>query len=162
MAGVSFCPSATGARTLSAASTGREGEKPREAVEDVFRRTEIRAPPDGTVVDLQVHTPGGVITPGERLHDIVPSCDRLVVEARVDLPPDIPGGPSAVNWSHVVAPRSRQGLVGNSSRSWRSDSFFPGEATRSGAPPSAVLPVHFSPHFPSNPDIPCHERAILL
>ncbi len=59
-----------------------------KAAEDVFRRTEIRAPLDGTVVDLQVHTLGGVIAPGERLLDIVPSGDRLVIEARVD-PADI-------------------------------------------------------------------------
>ena len=59
-----------------------------KAAEDVLRRTEIRAPLDGTVVDLQVHTPGGVIAPGERLLDIVPSGERLVVEARVD-PGDI-------------------------------------------------------------------------
>ncbi len=59
-----------------------------KAAEDVLRRTEIRAPLDGTVVDLQVHTLGGVIAPGERLLDIVPSGVRLVVEARVD-PGDI-------------------------------------------------------------------------
>ena len=59
-----------------------------KAAEDVLRRTEIRAPLDGTVVDLQVHTAGGVIAPGERLLDIVPSGERLVVEARVD-PGDI-------------------------------------------------------------------------
>jgi HlyD family type I secretion membrane fusion protein len=59
-----------------------------KAAEDVLRRTEIRAPLDGTVVDLQVHTRGGVIGPGARLLDIVPSGERLVVEARVD-PGDI-------------------------------------------------------------------------
>ena len=35
-----------------------------------------------------MHTPGGVVAPGEKLLDIVPSDDRLVVEARVD-PQDI-------------------------------------------------------------------------
>jgi HlyD family type I secretion membrane fusion protein len=58
------------------------------AATDVRGRTEIRAPQDGTVVGLSVHTPGGVIAPGERLLDIVPSGDRLIVEARVD-PQDI-------------------------------------------------------------------------
>ena len=43
---------------------------------------------DGTIVGLQVHTPGGVIAPGEPLMDIVPSGERLVIEARVD-PNDI-------------------------------------------------------------------------
>jgi HlyD family secretion protein/epimerase transport system membrane fusion protein len=54
------------------------------AAEDVVARTGIRAPLDGVVVGLKVHTPGGVIAPGERLMDIVPSGDRLVVEAQVD------------------------------------------------------------------------------
>ena len=58
------------------------------AAEDVLRRTEIRAPQAGTVVGLQVHTVGGVIGPGTPLLDIVPSGDRLVIEAHVD-PMDI-------------------------------------------------------------------------
>ena len=70
------------------------------AAEDVLKRTEITAPLPGTIVDLQVHTPGGVIGPGERLMDIVPSGERLVVEARID-PNDIdvvhPGLAALVN-----------------------------------------------------------------
>jgi len=50
---------------------------------DVLQRTDIRAPLAGTVVGLQVHTLGGIIAPGEPLLDIVPSGERLVVEARV-------------------------------------------------------------------------------
>ncbi len=58
------------------------------AAKDVLSRIEIRAPQDGAVVNLQVHTPGGVIAPGEPLLDIVPLDVRLIVEARVD-PKDI-------------------------------------------------------------------------
>lgn len=58
------------------------------AAEDVLNRTEIRAPLDGTVVNLQVHTAGGVIAPGAPLMDIVPADDRLVIDAQVD-PGDI-------------------------------------------------------------------------
>ena len=58
------------------------------ASEDKLIRTEIRAPIGGTIVNLQVHTPGGVIAPGAPLLDIVPSDDSLVIEARVD-PGDI-------------------------------------------------------------------------
>ena len=58
------------------------------AAEDVLARTEIRAPLDGTVVDLQVHSAGGVIASGAPLLDIVPREERLVVEARID-PKDI-------------------------------------------------------------------------
>ena len=63
------------------------------AAEDVMRRTEIRAAQDGTIVNLQVHTPGGVIAPGAPLMDIVPSGDTLIIEARVD-PRDI----DVVHW----------------------------------------------------------------
>lgn len=58
------------------------------AARDVLRRTEVVSPTDGFVVDLQVHTSGGVIQPGQRLMDIVPGNERLVIEARVD-PTDI-------------------------------------------------------------------------
>ena len=58
------------------------------AAEDVLARTVIRAPLDGAVVDLRVHTAGGVIASGAPLLDIVPQNERLVVEARID-PKDI-------------------------------------------------------------------------
>lgn len=45
--------------------------------------TRLRAPADGTVVGLAVHTVGGVIRPGERVMDIVPDGQELIVEAQV-------------------------------------------------------------------------------
>ncbi len=63
-------------------------EERERAARDVLNRTVIRAPLEGTVVNLQVHTLGGVIAPGAPLLDIVPSEDRLIVEARVS-PSDI-------------------------------------------------------------------------
>lgn len=63
------------------------GEQMR-AAEDVVRRIEIKAPISGQVVGLNVHTIGGVIAPGEKLLDIVPSNDKLVVEAQIN-PQDI-------------------------------------------------------------------------
>jgi HlyD family type I secretion membrane fusion protein len=53
------------------------------ATRHTLEQTEIRAPVDGTVVDLKVHTSGGVISPGEVLMEIVPHADRLVVEGKV-------------------------------------------------------------------------------
>jgi HlyD family secretion protein len=50
---------------------------------DVLARTEVKAPENGTVTDLRVHTLGGVIAPGDALLDLVPESDRLVVEAEV-------------------------------------------------------------------------------
>ncbi len=47
-------------------------------------RTLIRSPTDGIVKNLRINTIGGVVRPGEPILDIVPECDRLVVEARLD------------------------------------------------------------------------------
>ena len=59
-------------------------EEQNRASEDVLNRTEIRAPTDGHVVNLQVHTAGGVIKPGETVLDIVPNNVQLIVEAKVN------------------------------------------------------------------------------
>lgn len=53
------------------------------ALEDEFERTVIKAPTDGHVVGLEAHTVGGVIRPGDRIMDIVPEGDVLVVEAQL-------------------------------------------------------------------------------
>jgi protease secretion system membrane fusion protein len=44
---------------------------------------EVRAPVDGTVVAMNVFTHGGVIAPGFRMMDIVPSGDPLVVDGQL-------------------------------------------------------------------------------
>ena len=54
------------------------------SAEDTLQRTVITAPLGGRIVDMQVHTIGGVISPGTKVLDIVPSGDQLVVEARLD------------------------------------------------------------------------------
>lgn len=54
------------------------------SAEDAFKRTAIRAPIGGRVVNLQVHTVGGVIASGTPVLDIVPDDDQLVVETRLD------------------------------------------------------------------------------
>ncbi len=59
-------------------------EEQNRASEDVLDRTEIRAPTTGYVVDLQVHTAGGVIAPGATVLDIVPDNVQLIVEAKVN------------------------------------------------------------------------------
>ena len=56
--------------------------------EDQLRRTDIRAPQDGMVLQSTVHTVGGVITAGDAMMMIVPQADDLSVEAKVD-PKDI-------------------------------------------------------------------------
>ncbi|WP_312830568.1 HlyD family type I secretion periplasmic adaptor subunit [Pseudomonas rhodesiae] len=53
------------------------------ALRDRLSRVVIRAPEDGMVIDMKVHTIGGVIRPGAPIMDIVPSVSRLIVEAHV-------------------------------------------------------------------------------
>lgn len=54
-----------------------------QAADDQLSRTEVKAPEDGVVTDLRIHTPGGVIGAGAALMDLVPRQDRLIVTARV-------------------------------------------------------------------------------
>ncbi|WP_314963391.1 HlyD family type I secretion periplasmic adaptor subunit [Bradyrhizobium cosmicum] len=55
----------------------------RVAAEDQLKRIDIRAPQDGTVHQLALHTIGGVISAGEQIMLIIPSNDALVVEVRI-------------------------------------------------------------------------------
>ncbi|MBZ9654896.1 HlyD family type I secretion periplasmic adaptor subunit [Phyllobacterium lublinensis] len=59
-----------------------------QAATDILDRTVVRAPEAGTITDLRIHTPGGVIAAGEPLLDLVPRQDRLIVRALVK-PEDI-------------------------------------------------------------------------
>jgi len=58
------------------------------AIDHQLERTKVRAPEDGIIMDLRVHTAGGVIGAGEPLADLVPGAARLVVAARIK-PEDI-------------------------------------------------------------------------
>jgi HlyD family secretion protein len=60
----------------------------RVAAEDQLMRVEMRAPADGIVHQLSVHTIGGVIQPAEQVMLIVPVGEGLQVEGRV-APTDI-------------------------------------------------------------------------
>ncbi|MGH1417938.1 MAG: HlyD family type I secretion periplasmic adaptor subunit [Hyphomicrobiaceae bacterium] len=48
-----------------------------------LERLKVRAPADGTIVQRRIHTVGAVIRPGDTLLEIVPTDDRLIVEARL-------------------------------------------------------------------------------
>jgi HlyD family secretion protein len=56
-----------------------------EAASDVVARTRITAPATGAVVGLDVFTEGGVVQPGARLMDIVPTDNPLIASARLKL-----------------------------------------------------------------------------
>lgn len=66
--------------------TRREIAKLRQehvGAQDRLSRLEIRAPFDGVLHEMAVHTVGGVIGPGERLVRVIPMGERLLVEARI-------------------------------------------------------------------------------
>ena len=54
-----------------------------QTISDQLQRRELRAPASGHVVNMAVHTVGGVISPGSTVLEIVPSQDKLVIEAQV-------------------------------------------------------------------------------
>lgn len=47
------------------------------------RLTELRSPATGTVQQLQVHTPGAVVTGGQELMVVVPNADRLTAKVAI-------------------------------------------------------------------------------
>lgn len=53
------------------------------AAQNELTRTDITAPASGQVIGLAVHTVGGVISPGQKLMDIVPADQPLLLEVRV-------------------------------------------------------------------------------
>jgi HlyD family secretion protein len=64
---------------------GREGElvERRTAAQDQLKRIDLRAPTNGTVHQLAMHTVGGVLQAGEPAMLIVPGEDDLQLETRV-------------------------------------------------------------------------------
>ena len=52
---------------------------------DAKKRLQVKAPVSGKVVDLKVHSRGGVVRPGEPLMDIVPHDTPLIVETHVPI-----------------------------------------------------------------------------
>ena len=46
-------------------------------------RNAVTAPQDGVVMNLRIHTPGGVIPPGGSILDLVPVRDKLVIEVKI-------------------------------------------------------------------------------
>ena len=71
------------------------------SAKDVLARTDVVAPVDGIVMDLKVHTTGGVAKPGETLMTVVPLGQQLVVQAMVrpeDVETIAPGQPARVSF----------------------------------------------------------------
>lgn len=69
---------------------------------DRVSRTDIRSPVDGIVNEIAINTVGGFVQPGERLLEVVPMADALLVEARLK-PSDVafvlPGQPAEIKFT---------------------------------------------------------------
>ncbi|MER9441510.1 HlyD family efflux transporter periplasmic adaptor subunit [Mesorhizobium sp. M0340] len=58
------------------------------AAEAILARTVVKAPSDGIVVSTVYNSPGSVISPGEKLMEILPTSSQVIVEAQLS-PRDI-------------------------------------------------------------------------
>lgn len=54
------------------------------ASQDVLDRLEIRSPQAGVVSNIQIRTPGGVISPAQPIMDIIPEGQPMEIEARIN------------------------------------------------------------------------------
>ncbi len=134
-------------------------------------RAEIRSPIDGIVKNMRYNTIGGVVAPGESIMEIVPSADRLVVEARLS-PTD--RGYVAVGQRAVVKVTAYEfirygGLDGtvshvapDSSTTEKGVPFFRVvvETDRASLGPDGTLPI--TPGMQATVDIHTGERSVLF
>jgi protease secretion system membrane fusion protein len=65
----------------------QSGQDKLKAVGEELARTQVKSPVDGQVVGMQVSSVGGVVTPGQRLMDVVPNGEALLLDAKI--PPHI-------------------------------------------------------------------------
>ena len=86
-AGFEFRQSALDERSQIAAKIAVNEQSLRGA-EGKLGRTELRSPVDGVVNDVQVTTIGAYVQPGQKIMEVVPAGEKLLVETRVK-PSDI-------------------------------------------------------------------------
>ncbi len=73
----------TAARLAEVRREVQAGREKLDAVSAELGRIKIKAPVDGQVVGLSVASAGGVVSPGQKLLDIVPADESIVLEARI-------------------------------------------------------------------------------
>lgn len=61
-----------------------EAENKLDSVRKKLTDSLVVSPEDGIILDLQVHTIGGVVKPGEVMMQLVPMEDQLLIEARIN------------------------------------------------------------------------------
>nr|WP_261334096.1 HlyD family efflux transporter periplasmic adaptor subunit [Rhizobium leguminosarum] len=79
-----IAPSKSGIKHLTEAKASlRDVEEQLNAALGVLGRTTIRAPVDGIVVTSAYNVVGNVISPGEKVMEILPTSEQPLIEARV-------------------------------------------------------------------------------
>ena len=74
------------------------------------KRNAVTAPQDGVVMNLRIHTPGGVVAPGGVILDLVPARDKLVLEVKIQpididvVRPDLPATVRFVAYKQRTTP----------------------------------------------------------
>ena len=141
------------------------------AARDVLERTVVQAPLGGVVVNLRVHTIGGVVNPGDALLEIVPQKEELIIEAHVrmdDIDQVRPGLPVQVRltaykqrWTPTVEGTVRTVSADRLQDSRSGDAFF---VARVGVDPASLkkLPnVELYPGMPADVLIITQPRTAL-
>ncbi len=59
------------------------GQEKLKAITEDLGRMQIRSPVDGQVVGLTLGSSGGVVTPGQKLMDVVPKGEAMLVDAKI-------------------------------------------------------------------------------
>ncbi len=59
------------------------GKERMTATKEELARTQIKSPVDGQVVGMSISAPGGVVMAGQKLMDVVPKTEALLVDAKV-------------------------------------------------------------------------------
>ena len=74
-----------GERIRTAQNNYFEAQERFLVMQDKVNRSSIRAPEAGYVVNMQLHTIGGITNSGQDILDLVPVSDNFVVEARIEV-----------------------------------------------------------------------------
>lgn len=135
----------------------------------MFARTEIRAPYSGQVVGLTVFSVGGVIMRGEKVLDLVPDRDSLVIDAQIAVDEISDVHPEMLAEVHLTAYKQRitpmvQGRVVNVSADRLVDKrtnapYYVAEIRIDQSQLSELPQVKLYPGMPANVIIPTVERT---
>lgn len=141
------------------------------AAEDQLKRIDIKAPQDGVVHQLAVHTVGGVVQGGEALMLIVPVNDELTVEARI-APQDIDqisAGQSVIlrlsAFNQATTPELKGRLITVAADLTTDEktgiSFYTARVSLPRSEIARLKGLALAPGMPAEVFFPTHERTIL-